>query len=79
MATANSTTCNQTRAGAKKQKAAPAALSLTQKCQFGVTVFEDGSMAELKTGHFTADQAEEIAIHLNILAAKVRNTARRCT
>lgn len=61
------------------QNAVPAAPSITPVCQFGVTVFDDGSMAELKTGHFTADQAEEIARHLNILAAKIRNTTRRET
>lgn len=74
MATTNSTTskCNTAEAKAANR----AALSLTQKCQFGVTVFEDGTMAELKTGKFTADQAEEIARRLVVLASAVRNAAR---
>lgn len=51
--------------------------SLIAQCQFGVTVFEDGSMSELKVGHFTADQAEEIASRLVVLASAIRNAGRR--
>ncbi len=62
------------------QKAATnTAPSLAPICQFGVTVFEDGTMAELKTGKFTADQAEEIARRLVTLASAIRNASRRST
>lgn len=74
MATTHSTTSKCNIAGA--EAANRAALSLTPKCQFGVTVFEGGTMAELKTGKFTADQAEEIARRLVVLASAVRNAAR---
>lgn len=51
--------------------------SLIAQCQFGVTVFEDGTMSELKAGHFTPEQAEEIASRLVVLASAIRNTSRR--
>lgn len=53
--------------------------SLIAQCQFGVTVFEDGSMSELKVGRFTHDQAEEIASRLVVLASAIRNAARGVT
>ncbi len=59
-----------------KSNAAP---SISPRCQFGVTVFEDGTMAELKVGTFSSQQAEEIARRLVTLAAAIRNASRRST